>query len=1136
MNDRLLTPSKITAWLDCAHFLSLKHQVEDGVIPTPPGTFGSFAQLLAAKGLQHETNCLAEYDAAGLRVLRIQARDKHEAFADWVQRVGSPFDGEYDVIYQMPFVHQGVRGIADFLLKVQDEAGAVSYEPVDAKLARAEAKPGHVLQLCFYADAIEVLTGTRPKHMHLWLGSGRIETLTVNDFGPYWRRIQTQLAALLADTRTEIVTVPEPCNHCAFCEFFDVCTERWRKDDSLTYVAGIRKLDRQLLETAGVSSLKALAECQTPVAGVGPDRLTRLVDQATLQVAARLQDGETPPYQLLDPNDDPLWGRGLELMPEPDDGDIFLDFEGHPFWRADTGLFFLFGLILREPTGNWIYKEWWAHDLNEEAAAVTSLIDFLAERHEQHPGMHVYHYNHTERSSLERLVTTHGVREVALSAMVESGRFIDLLAVARNAMQVGTESYGLKYLERLTTFERGHDIDQGAGAVVSYERYMKNHDQSELTAIASYNKDDVRATKALRDWLVNNRPDDVPWRAAELEPAEGIPELDEQVAALHAFGPDTPQYLLGDVLGYWRREWFAHLAPLLVEAQVEVSALLDEPDALADLTPIGPVERVGRNGKALIPVMRFSLPDQASAAFKGGDQVVFVTSEGTVGYSSIARLDLAARELDLLWPEKCAELASHPRAVIRNDWVNVNPKPEALAELASRVLDPNGRPPNAVSLALLNRQLPAFVGGGGPHAGMFTDDLNEMTAWATDLDGSFVAIQGPPGTGKTFRAAHLIRTLILAGKRVGITAMSHHAIDNVLEELVEVMTRHGGLDRLNAIRKCPDSHAGTLANVTYTTGNPRCLRPEFNLVAGTTWLFARGDMSAVPVDVLLVDEAGQLALADALAASRSTRNLVLLGDPLQLPQVAQAAHPGGSGHSVLEHVLGDDVTLPPDRGVFLTETRRMHPDVCEFISHEIYEDRLTSHGSCTQQTTAFGTGLRWIQAHHSDRTTESPEEAEAVAAEILRLVGTPWTNQHGDTQPLTVDDFMVVAPYNDQVHLIRDRLDADERTRGVPVGTVDKFQGRQAAVVFFTMTTSSSLDMVRGADFLFSRNRLNVAISRARCLAYLVCTEELLNSRARNLEDMRLISTLCAFVESCQAPFAKGDLAVVNPPYGRSFG
>jgi uncharacterized protein len=295
--------------------------------------------------------------------------------------------------------------------------------------------------------------------------------------------------------------------------------------------------------------------------------------------------------------------------------------------------------------------------------------------------------------------------------------------------------------------------------------------------------------------------------------------------------------------------------------------------------------------------------------------------------------------------------------------------------------------------------------------------------------------------------------------------------------------------------------------------NKECADPEFNLVAGTTWLFAGKDMRNSPVDVLIVDEAGQLGLPDALAASTSARNLILLGDPQQLPQVSQATHPGGAGNSVLEHVLGGEPTIASSRGVFLPVTRRMHPDVCRFISEQIYEGRLGSDPGCAVQSSVAGTGLRWLRAEHEDCSTESAVEAGIVTAQIAELIGTDWTDRDGVIRPLGVGDFMVVAPYNDQVNLLRATLDANPITAGVRVGTVDKFQGQEAPVVFFSMTTSSGDDMPRGPEFLFSRNRLNVAISRARILAYLVCTDELLNSRAKDIEAMRLISTLCAFVE-----------------------
>ena len=622
MTQHLLTPSKITAWLDCAHYLTLRHQVDDGLLAALGSRFGSFAELLAEKGLEHEAACLEHYRAEGKSIFEVPGRDRDqgESFEAWVERIGNPLDDGHDVIFQMPLVHDGIRGIADFLIRVEDpETGEASYEPVDAKLARADAKPGHVLQLCFYAEALHALTGAWPEQVHLWLGSGRIESLRTADFGAYWRRLRRQLAAVVADGAPTRETTPEPCDHCEFCEFLEICTDQWRSQDALHYVAGIRSQERAALIDGGIDTLTALATIPDTREGVRPERLDRLRNQAALQVEAREAPEGPPPFRLIEATDDPTWGRGFSLLPEPDDGDVFLDFEGHPFWRADAGLFFLFGLLLREPDDEWGFRAFWAHDPEEEAAATRALIELIAERRAQHPGMHVYHYNHTERSALERLTADHGVAEVALAELVETGCFVDLLVVARNALQAGVESYGLKYLERLTDFERGHDIDQGAGAVIEYELYTREGDPASLERIAAYNEDDVRATKAFRDWLVDHRPSGLGWRAAVLEPDEGIPELDEQVEALHAFGPDTPEHLLGDVLGYWRREWLAHIAPKRVKSQADPSTVLDDPEVLAGLTPVGLVERHGKKGQVLkTPAMRFQLPDQPADELRAG--------------------------------------------------------------------------------------------------------------------------------------------------------------------------------------------------------------------------------------------------------------------------------------------------------------------------------------------------------------------------------------------------------------------------------------------------------------------------------------------------------------------------------------
>lgn len=287
------------------------------------------------------------------------------------------------------------------------------------------------------------------------------------------------------------------------------------------------------------------------------------------------------------------------------------------------------------------------------------------------------------------------------------------------------------------------------------------------------------------------------------------------------------------------------------------------------------------------------------------------------------------------------------------------------------------------------------------------------------------------------------------------------------------------------------------------------------LWASTTWGLP-SDAAAGTTDVLVIDEAGQMGLADALAAMNCARSVIMLGDPLQLAQVSLASHPGGSGNSALEHVLAGTATIPPERGVFLDTTWRMHPEVCGFLSEQIYDGRLGSHENCARQSVGGQAGLRWIRAEHEHRDTSSPEEAALVADTVRCLRGQTWVDFDGNARPLGAEDVMVVAPYNDHVDLVRETLASDPTLEGARVGTVDKFQGQEAPVVIFTMATSSGADLPRTVDFLYSRNRLNVAISRTRALAYVICTEQLLDTRAITVADMRLIGTLCAFVEATE--------------------
>src|SRR5207244_75260 len=270
-----------------------------------------------------------------------------------------------------------------------------------------------------------------------------------------------------------------------------------------------------------------------------------------------------------------------------------------------------------------------------------------------------------------------------------------------------------------------------------------------------------------------------------------------------------------------------------------------------------------------------------------------------------------------------------------------------------------------------------------------------------------------------------------------------------------------------------------------------------NLLGGTAWLFSDRDLDG-RLDYLFVDEAGQVSLADALAMSTCARNVVLVGDPQQLGQVLQGSHPHGTDQSVLQFLLAGEPTVPSDRGLFLERTFRLHPDVCGYISEEFYEGRLRPDPLTSARTTPLGTGLRWITVEHNGCRQESAAEADAVCAEIERLTAAG----------IAPGEIKVVAPYNAQVELLRSKLPA-----GVEIGTVDKFQGQEAKVVFYSMTSSSGEDVPRGLDFLLSRNRFNVAISRAQCLAYLVSSPRLLEVDCTTIAHMRLANALCRFVE-----------------------
>ena len=489
-------------------------------------------------------------------------------------------------------------------------------------------------------------------------------------------------------------------------------------------------------------------------------------------------------------------------------------------------------------------------------------------------------------------------------------------------------------------------------------------------------------------------------------------------------------------------------------------------------------------------------------------------AKGLAGPGNVLEVDNAANTIVLDRPAGSA--APHPEALIPGGPVQTKQQRAALRRLGWALLEhgTDGDGAFAGARQLLGRRGPR-VSGVAPASGLRRADestLEAATRLVVGLDRSYLPIQGPPGAGKTYTAARAIVAAIVAGQRVGVTANSHSVISTLLADVLEAADEAG--QTLRILQKTKDGEVGD-PRITYADNDDveAALRDGgVDLVAGTTFLFAREGLTAT-LDLLVVDEAGQVSLANVLAVATAATSVVLVGDPQQLPQPSQGTHPTGAGVSALEHVLGEHQTVPAGKGLFLDRTWRMHPEVCSFISEQVYEGRLESQPHCSQQqvdggSVVGGHGLRWVPVLHEGNRTSSEEEAAAIARLVASLLGRGWTDGDGNRSTLDLDDILVVAPYNAQVHLLMEHL-----PDGARIGTVDRFQGQAAAVVIVSMTASSAEDVARGMEFLYSRNRMNVAVSHAKALSIVVGSPTLLSVTCRSLDQMRLANVLCRYVE-----------------------
>ncbi|NLF95994.1 MAG: TM0106 family RecB-like putative nuclease [Candidatus Riflebacteria bacterium] len=1102
--EMVLSPNDLLTFLGCKYASIQDLHVAYGQKTKPE--ISEDVAIIQDAGLKHEKAYLESLKASGRQVVEIPATGSIAERSDLTVKA---MKSGAEVIYQAALYSKPWHGYSDFLIrqKTPSKLGNYSYFPLDTKLKKT-ATADHLIQLGIYADLIESVQGVLPAEVKIILGDQSAVTIPPASVVYYLREAKSRLAGFLKSPDRSLE--PEPCRHCSLCRWKDECENIWVDDDHLWQVANIRKTQILKLREAGINTLTQLSETEEniKIPGLSGETFQKLRKQAVLQ-KQKTVTGKNEYYLLPESA-----GRGFQRLPKPDSGDLFFDMEGDPLYPE--GLEYLFGVFHR--TAGDKFLAFWGHNPDEEKKAFEETMAFFISHLEKHPAAHIYHYNHYEETALKRLSSRYATCEDEVDFLLRHGRLVDLYKVVREGLMVSEPGYSIKNLESFYMEKRSGDVKNAAQSIVVYEHWRRNNDPALLQEIEDYNYDDCKSTALCLDWLLSIRPGRMPWYEKTFEKPENAEEIDKLKAEQLAL----QQSLVGDTAGHERkvRELVSYLCDFHRREQkpqwwkiFSLQGATDE-ELIDDRECVGALQliaepRVEKNSY----ICEYRFPIQETKRRKGDKPLI---AENLQSAGTIVFMDPASQIIELkrgkrsgLLPNCLSLLPPQPIAdkVLRN----------AIKRFAGSYVNDDGR--FTALKQFIECQPPCFTNESSLQEVYESGTINPAVVLKTvsSLQNSVLFIQGPPGCGKTFHSAQIILALLKAGKRVGVSSNSHKAIINLLHGIEKAADKDGF--RFSGVKKSDSDSPETMVNGNMIRDVDK--KDEINrddmLIAGTAWLFADPGFEEI-CDYLFVDEAGQVSLANLISMGVAARNIVLIGDQMQLSQPIQGSHPGESGNSALDYLLKGRATVPADRGIFLDTTWRLHPDICNFISQAVYDGRLRAHRDNAKQSLLLQPdahpelkehGISFIPVEHSGCSQMSEPEGEIIKELFASLLQQKYCDRNGKTHAMTAENILVISPYNVQVNYLKSILPAEAR-----VGTVDKFQGQEAEVVLISMVTSGIDELPRDIEFLFSRNRLNVAVSRARSLAVILASPRLLEIPCATVEQLSLVNTLC-HLKSC---------------------
>ena len=996
-------------------------------------------------------------------------------------------------------------GEFDFLeinKKLPSKFGNYSYEVLDTKNT-SKAKTDHIIQIGMYTFLLESIQGVLPKIFTIVLKDMKKEVVQLNQVYEFFKINKEKYEHFVLNEINK--STPQKCDFCLVCPWLDTCEKIWKDKDDLNQIGGMnknysKKLREQKIKTASILSRQ---DEEKKLEGLRSEISRKLIIQAKLQ--KEYEKTGKPVFRIYEDNLNKI--KGFNLLPRESKCDLFFDIESVPDYVVPGKLEYLFGFYYIENDKE-KFKPIWAHTKKEEKNNVLKFFDFTKKHFEKYPDAKIYHYASYEITALERLTSFHQVNMVEYDHYIILGKFVDLFRVTKQALLVSENSYSIKNLEKFYNFKRSGDLQKGDISQDYYTEWMENKDQKLLDEIEEYNKQDCESTYQLRNWLLKVKPENTRWFLSSKEEMElrdneiKMLEYQKKISNTQIENKSIKE-IITSIIGYYNRENKPEWREYFDRKHLTDDELIDDPTCIGNMHIFGSQVQEKRS-----LIYTYKYEDQEFKIKAGKEATLANNLDPEIK-------DRAGSIISIDHDKKIVTIKRGTSQGRLQDNISIGPPPpfktDKLEASTYKFIDSVIEKKNKYNalISILLKQNPKIKGIKEGDKIIKTHDFtSEIPKIISNLDNSYIYIQGPPGTGKTTQASNAIVELLKSNKKIGITANSHKVIHNLLDKIENISS---GVP-FRGLKMGRSTDEDTIYNSQHikTSSNEKDFIDGLNsnntlIYAGTKYHFSSSYYDS-KLDYLFIDEAGQVSLADIIAIGSVAKNIVLIGDQLQLGQPIKGSHPGESGKSILDFLLEGKDTIPAHRGIFLNKTYRLNSKINEFISNNFYEDKLVTDVITDKRKISFDKkhiikkeGVHHISMDHKDNIQKSIEEGQVIKKILNEMIGLKYFDGAKDRK-LTLEDFLIISPYNAQVNYLMSVL------KNAKVGTIDKFQGQEAAVTIISMTSSDSDILPRNKEFFFNRNRLNVAISRAQCVSIILFNPELLKTSPRSVEQIKLLN------------------------------